>query len=45
MIQIEPILLELPAKEGVKIMIRPIINSTTEPVEDENIKPEKPKKI
>ena len=30
MITIEPILLGLPTKEGVKILIRPIINSTTD---------------
>lgn len=30
MIQIEPVLLGLPTKEGVKILIRPIINSTTD---------------
>lgn len=30
MITIEPVLLGLPAKSGVKIMIRPIINSTTD---------------
>lgn len=30
MIPIEPVLLGLPTKEGVKMMIRPIINSTTD---------------
>ena len=30
MIAIEPVLLGLPTKEGVKMIIRPIINSTTD---------------
>lgn len=30
MIQIEPILLGLPSKEATNIMIRPLINSTTD---------------